>query len=152
MNCSCLSYENDLDDQVLESPKSSRYKDIYFGLKDRDEKASLDKWRLDVTAESQQSQAESLFVNLSCRWRRETAIYSSVTKIAMHPAYQRIIGMGPNAIPFILRELQQEPDHWFWALNAITGENPVAPEDAGDIVKMTAAWLEYGKRHGYANG
>ena len=66
-----------------------------------------------------------------------------------HPAYQSIIRMGPAVVPLILRELQREPDYWFWALTAITGENPVPPEDAGDLDRMTDAWLAQGRARGY---
>jgi hypothetical protein len=87
---------------------------------------------------------------LATEWkltRQKTS--SSVVKLVIHPAYQRIIGKGPAAIPFILRELQRAPDHWFWALNAITGEDPVPEKDRGDIHAMTRAWLEWGKQSGY---
>ena len=56
-------------------------------------------------------------------------------------AYQQIIGMGAEALPFIFRELQKEPDHWFWALHAITGENPVSKNAAGDLKAMTSTGL-----------
>src|SRR2546425_366966 len=51
-------------------------------------------------------------------WRAEVAWMSSPTEMAMHPAYQRIIGLGPQAVPLILAELKSEADHWFWALTA----------------------------------
>lgn len=92
---------------------------------------------------------ERSFTELAERWRQETAVMSSATMMAMHPAYQRIIGMGERAVPLILRELEREPDHWFWALGAITGENPVPPEDAGDVEKMAEAWIDFGRRRGY---
>ena len=62
--------------------------------------------------------------------------------------YQRIIGMGPPAVPLILRELHREPDQWFWALEAISEENPVPPEAAGTVREMARAWIEWGKRQG----
>ena len=74
---------------------------------------------------------------------------SVVSKMVIHPAYQRIVGMGQPVIPLIFRELEREPDHWFWALQSITGENPVSVDRRGDIVQMAAAWLEWGKAHGY---
>ena len=89
------------------------------------------------------------FHSLAERWRQETGMHSSIPKIAMHPAYQRIIGMGEKAVPLILQELQNQPDHWFWALNTITGENPIPPEAAGNIRLMTEAWLEWGKKKGH---
>lgn len=96
-----------------------------------------------------QDALEQKFHDLTSRWRRETALCSSVTAMAMHPAYQQIIGMGTPALPLIFQELQREPDHCFWALGAITGENPVPEENAGDLDAMTDAWLSWGITHGY---
>lgn len=73
---------------------------------------------------------------------------SSSTEKVMHPAYQRIIGLGPAVIPLVLRDLEQQGGHWFWALRALTGENPVKPEDAGQVRKMTESWLEWGRQRG----
>ena len=92
---------------------------------------------------------EEKFLQLSQQWRQETGMLSVVSKIVIHPTYQRIIGMGQPVIPLIFRELEREPDHWFWALQSITGENPVSVDRRGDIVQMAAAWLEWGKAHGY---
>lgn len=92
---------------------------------------------------------ERQFRALAERWRSETLYLSSTTKIVMNRAYQRIIGMGPRVLPLIFRELAREPDHWFWALSVITGDDPVPPADVGDIRKMTEVWLDYGHRHGY---
>ena len=89
------------------------------------------------------------FHSLTATWRRETALQSSVTAIAMHPSYQQIIGLGEPALPLIFQELCREPDHWFWALQAITGENPIHEENAGDLAAMTNDWLSWAKMHGY---
>jgi hypothetical protein len=83
---------------------------------------------------------------LTENWRRERGIASSVTKMAMCPSYQRIIGMGGAAVPFILREMENEgddPDHWFWALEMITGADPVPIEAYGDTVQMAQAWRSW---------
>ena len=53
-------------------------------------------------------------------------------EIADHPAYREIIAMGEPAIGLILAELETRPDHWFEALRALTGEDPVPPEARGD--------------------
>ena len=95
------------------------------------------------------AEVERKFQDLTSRWRRETALQSSVTAIAMHPAYQQIIGMGERALPLIFEEMRREPDHWFWALEAITGENPVPEEDAGDLDALTSDWLAWGDASGY---
>ena len=89
------------------------------------------------------------FQRLAAQWRAQTAFAPSVLQMATHPAYQQIIGMGPSAIPHILRELKVRPEHWFWALRAITGENPVDERDRGDLKKMRLAWLKWGLRNGY---
>ncbi len=82
-------------------------------------------------------------------WRRETAPLSSITEMVLHPAYQRIIGMGRAALPFILAELVRQPGHWFWALRAITGENPVTEEDRGNLLRMRDAWVRLAHRRGW---
>ena len=90
---------------------------------------------------------EELFQTLTQQWRNETAHLSLVLKKAMHPAYQRIIGFGPRAIPLILREMQGKPGHWFWALQSITGEDPVQPN--ATVAEAVQAWLQWGKEHQY---
>ena len=67
----------------------------------------------------------------------------------IHPAYQEIIGMGEVAVALILEDLKERGGHWFWALRAITGENPVPPEDAGKIRTMTEHWLRWGRSRGH---
>lgn len=94
-----------------------------------------------------QSDAEKFQV-LAEWWREGVRFTSSLTEMALHPAYQRIIGMGPAAVPFLLRELKQRPDHWFWALSAITGADPVQPEHRGRVKPMAQAWLRWAKEQG----
>jgi hypothetical protein len=92
---------------------------------------------------------EAEFNSLAEEWRAETGMLSLVTQKSMHPAYQKIIGMGQPVVPLILRDLEQKPDHWFWALRAITGDNPVKSEQRGRMKMMAQAWIEWGKEHGY---
>lgn len=89
------------------------------------------------------------FFELKTKWKNDTIMSSSIYEISMHPAYQRIIGMGKEAIPLILEELSKNAGHWFWALKSITDEDPVLPEQRGNIKKMTNAWLKWGKERGY---
>lgn len=97
----------------------------------------------------QQHRIENRFRSLMDEWRKSVNYSSSVTEMATHPTYQQIIGMGPSAIPLLLRELGKNPDHWFWALRAITGIDPVKPEQRGRIKEMAQAWLQWGKEQGY---
>src|SRR5438445_12355555 len=89
------------------------------------------------------------FNRLAAIWKSETRFVSSTTKMAEHPAYQEIIAMGDEVVPLILRELESKPDHWFKALRAITGAQPVPREDAGNVSLMAKAWLTWGREHGY---
>lgn len=90
---------------------------------------------------------EQKFQRLAEQWRRETRYVSSIIKRSMHPAYQKIIGMGLAALPFILRDLEQTRDHWLWALYVITEEDP-APEEA-TFDEVVEAWLDWGQQRGY---
>ena len=93
--------------------------------------------------------AEPRFRELAQQWKEATAFMSSTTDMVMHPAYQQIIGMGPEVLPLILAELRRQPGQWFWALKAITGEDPVSPADRGKVRRMAQVWLEWAERRGY---
>ncbi len=90
---------------------------------------------------------EIKFQMLAKEWKNDTVFMSSLTDMAMHPAYQQIIGMGPIAIPLILDEMKNEPEFWFWALKAVSGDDPTSPEDQGNLKAMTKAWLKWGRGH-----
>ncbi len=87
------------------------------------------------------------FRQLEDQWRAETRYLSSLSRISMHPAYQRIIGLGRNAVPLILRELQERGGHWLWALHVLNDENPV-PTDA-TFREAVRAWLDWGREQHY---
>lgn len=90
----------------------------------------------------------NMFHAYADEWENETKHLSSTTKRVMHPSYQAIIGMGPVVVPLLLRDLEKTHRMWFWALSAITRENPVRPTDAGNVPKMVAAWTDWGRRTG----
>lgn len=84
------------------------------------------------------------FQNLRRQWAVECGISSSLGVITGAPSYLRIIAMGQEAIPHILRELEDEgddPDWWFTALEALTGGNPVPAHHRGNSQAMAADWL-----------
>ena len=64
-----------------------------------------------------------------------------------HPAYQSIIDIGAEAVPWLLERLAQSPDHWFYALNQITDAQPVQPEHQGNINAMAEEWIAWGKQN-----
>ncbi len=92
---------------------------------------------------------EALFDSLVDRWKQERGPSSSTTELAMCPSYQRIIGLGPAVVPLLLRSLERAPDHWFWALKAITGADPVPPPHRGKVREMAQDWLAWGREQGY---
>jgi hypothetical protein len=94
------------------------------------------------------SRLEQKFARLKKEWKTERGPESSTTRLVMHPAYQKIIGMGPDVEPLLLRELENDLDNWFWALRAITEADPVPREARGDGAAMAQAWLKWGKEQG----
>jgi hypothetical protein len=92
---------------------------------------------------------EERFTRLATKWHQAVAHQSSSRVRDNHPAYQEIIRLGPPVVPLLLRDLERNRRHWFTALVAITGVNPVTREDAGDIPRMIEAWLRWGRENGY---
>ncbi|NER36484.1 MAG: hypothetical protein F6J93_21285 [Oscillatoria sp. SIO1A7] len=94
----------------------------------------------------QEADLEKTFLELAEQWRYDTEMLSSITKKSNHPAYKKIISMGQAVVPLILREFERYPDHWFVALVAITGENPVSRED--NFKQAVEVWLQWGRDKG----
>jgi hypothetical protein len=89
------------------------------------------------------------FEALAEQWYLETMASSSYLDKILHPAYQKIMVLGVRAVPLILRELQAMPNDWFWALRMLTEEDPVTPDQAGNMAAMADAWLRWGKEKGH---
>jgi hypothetical protein len=104
---------------------------------------------LHITEDLNSDSVQNNFRFLAENWYLETLHSSGYLDKILHPAYQRIIGLGKDVIPFIVRELQDEPSEWFWALRALTGEDPTTKEMAGNREKLAEAWLNWGKENGY---
>lgn len=88
------------------------------------------------------------FGRLVAEWKEQSRYLSNSAQMAMLKPYQRIIGMGWPAVPLLLEEMRREPDQWFWALEAITEENPVPAEALGNVRAMTQAWIDWGIKRG----
>ena len=98
------------------------------------------RWMEDFLVAPQAEPAER-FQKLAATWKSAVRFLSDTDEMCSHPAYQEIIGMGAAALPFIFLELEREPDNWFWALKAITGEDPVPEEHRGNVELMAKDWL-----------
>ena len=92
---------------------------------------------------------EQRFRRLADQWREQTRAISSDSDIVANFSYHQIIGMGHRALPLIFDELQNHGGRWFWALRAITGENPVRPQDRGNVRLMTETWLQWARERDY---
>ncbi len=90
------------------------------------------------------------FETLFSRWKKETRLASDGDEIIRHPAYKSMVALGKPALPCMLIKLKDDPQFLFDALTAITGEDPVQKAHSGQLKKMAADWLEWGKQNGYA--
>ena len=104
----------------------------------------------EACATSDEVPVDEAFKLLAEKWKRETAILSSVTKKLRHPAYRDIVALGEDVVPLILTELARRPDHWFAALEEITRENPVPTADRRNFARAVEAWVKWGVEKGYA--
>jgi hypothetical protein len=89
------------------------------------------------------------FRRLAATWQEAVAYQSSTTVRNSHPAYREIISLGLDAVPLLLRDLEDNQTHWFCALREITGANPIPESAAGNVPLMVAAWLRWAKDNNY---
>jgi len=96
----------------------------------------------------------AVFESLLQEWHAERGATSSVAKMVSCRSYLSIIGMGKaRAVELILAQMESEgddPDHWFLALQVLTGVNPVSEEDEGNLQAMARTWLQWARNSGYA--
>ena len=64
---------------------------------------------------------------------------------ATHPAARSgKLNLSPFCRPLILEDLRKQPFHWFWALNAITGEDPIPQSMRGRVREIAGDWITWG--------
>lgn len=90
-----------------------------------------------------------IFEQMAAIVNDETLFVSSSTERAMHPAYQRIIGLGPEVLPLLIDDMRRNQSDWFWALQAITGHDPIPEEKRGRILEMIECWVAWAKSNGH---
>ena len=101
---------------------------------------------------------EATFNVLADKWEKETAYYSFMAQMAQHHSYQQILDMGEEAIPLILRRIEQNGGLWYHALETITGTQSPAGitrlKTEGwhtiSVKEVNAAWLQWGREQGYS--
>jgi hypothetical protein len=108
------------------------------------------KWRPTGGEKRWLPDVQSVFFSLAGKWEVESAGISSDSRFTKL-SYQQIIGLGPDVVPFLLRDLvdnSDDPPHWFWALVAITRANPMPDSARGDSVQQANAWIRWGLSRG----
>ena len=103
------------------------------------------------------TELESTFNELANELERQAEYFSFKGQMADHLAHQQIVEMAEEAIPLILRRIEQQGGLWYRALESITG----IPSPAGitileaeggytvDEKEVNAAWLQWGREQGY---
>jgi hypothetical protein len=92
---------------------------------------------------------ESQFESLSSRWREEVGGESSLSRITSNINYLKVIKLGKEIVPLILKDLQKEPAPWFLALRVLTDEENVGRKRAGNFRRMADDWIKWGKDNQY---
>lgn len=94
------------------------------------------------------SAAISKFVRLRKEWRKASRHLSRMKDIVALRPYAEIMAMGPRVVPLLIAELERSPDWWFYALELITGQNPVTDEHRGDLDGMAKDWIRWWNEDG----
>lgn len=89
------------------------------------------------------------FLSLKNQWKDETLFVSSGTVLISNSAYREIISLGSAAIPWIIREMKKNNDHWFYALEKITGVNPIKKKNIGVVENMKKDWIDWASNKDY---
>lgn len=87
---------------------------------------------------------EREFNSLVKQWRDDTLFYSSLSDICFHPAYQTIMAMGKEALPFIFKDLEKQSGHWFYALKFIVRED--ISKEAVNLAEARKRWLTWARK------
>lgn len=80
---------------------------------------------------------------LKAIWKSETIFVSNAHDIINNAAYRNIISLGRDILPFIFADLKVNDNHWFYALEIITGQNPIKAEHKGVVPLMKQDWIDW---------
>lgn len=88
----------------------------------------------------------SQFEEHKARFVYDTTYSSHVSQNLQHPSYRAIIEMGEEAIPLLLRNVQDDV-RFMQGIIEITGEDVAQKGDTFD--QAVERWTEWGKERGY---
>ncbi|MEM9680531.1 MAG: hypothetical protein AAF901_09430 [Bacteroidota bacterium] len=83
------------------------------------------------------------FEDNKANWLEDTMFVSSSTEIFNNSFYQNVINLGEDAIPYMVIDMKENLNHWFYALSKITNVNPVVAEHAGNVELMADDWYHW---------
>ena len=92
---------------------------------------------------TRQQQVKTKFDTLKKKWWDSSAHLSRPEQLYGNKYYQEIIHLGNDVIPLLINDLDSPQGDWFNALNKITGENPINPNNKGISKKMTDDWKKW---------
>jgi hypothetical protein len=77
-------------------------------------------------------------------WKQLAAHQSSIFRATKHPIYRLILQAKDDAVPELLKRLEQEASPlWIWALGDVTGQDPAVGTTTVDDAAQ--AWLSWGR-------
>jgi hypothetical protein len=95
------------------------------------------------------STTASLIGRLAANWQEETGHFSSPLEKMANRNFLDLVQLGKVAIPAILVLLQKKPSDLFLVLQTVTQQNPVHPDEYGNLDAIIAAWEKWGAQQGY---
>jgi hypothetical protein len=85
--------------------------------------------------------------NLLADWLNADTLYMSNPRhILDHPAYSQIRQMNEQAVPFILKRIDKEPNLWTVVLSDMTNAQPVRRWHRGKVSQMAEDWKRWASR------
>lgn len=93
------------------------------------------------------------FDELKENWCQATINMSKTIHIIGHPSYEEIIEMGEHVVPLIIEELRKERESgkgfriWFFALQKITGINPLSKLKYTSVEELAEWWINWSTKN-----
>lgn len=98
-----------------------------------------------------QESLEDHFENLKSIWLDEIKLSSNIFITLQHPAHIKIVELGYDVLPLMLKDLKENKNHWFYTLSLISEDNPVKSENLGNMDNMIDDWMEWGASKNLVN-
>ena len=83
------------------------------------------------------------------RWKEETLVNSDFSEVISNEWFLKIIGLGPDVLPYLYPLIEAEGGLWCIAVEAITDVTPDVV-DGTDFRELSTFWLNWLRDNGYA--